>query len=60
MLWNIRGDNMDFLNIAPPIVWGTLVLFLGFFVLYKFGEYWDKQDMQYKKGDGSPPFQSKQ
>lgn len=51
---------MDFLNIAPPIVWGTLVLFLGFFVLYKCGEYWDKQDMQYKKGDGSHPFQPKQ
>lgn len=45
----IRGNVMDFLEIAPPIVWGTLVLFTGFFVLYKLADHWDKKDEKLKK-----------
>ena len=35
---------MNFLDIAPPIVWGTIVLFTGVFVLYKLAVHWDKDN----------------
>ncbi|MDF1690486.1 MAG: hypothetical protein P1U35_12845 [Cycloclasticus sp.] len=41
---------MNFFDIAPPIVWGTIILFTGVFVLYKLAVHWDQvNDMKDKK-----------